>query len=195
VKLSDLTQFVVESIRLDGDRALVSGRLNDLKQVRDFDEKPLRSRGWLYTSGTDSPIGDLVRSTPGLDAVFECDANKVQGISEGASFPWIDGVWNARDVAKILDTSHHWARTEFTPVDAVGSKADGWFVTKKTDGPTSTEDIIKGGWDHEHCKLCTNNVGIGGDAFGYVDEDDYWICELCYNKYAKANDVAFLVEL
>ena len=109
--------------------------------------------------------------------------------------PWIDGVWNAQDVAKILDASHQWTRTEFTPVDAVGSKANGWFVTKKIDGPAPAENVIEGGWDHEHCKLCTSKIGVGGESFGYLDDDDYWICELCYSKYAKPKDVAFLVDL
>jgi hypothetical protein len=55
--------------------------------------------------------------------------------------------------------------------------------------------VVRGGWDHEHCELCRGKIGVGGAPVGYRDNDDQWLCESCYDHYAKQHDLSFLVEL
>jgi hypothetical protein len=122
----------------------------------------------------------------------------------------------------VLDKQWGWQHVRFQAVDAVAttyqakdvSMVDGrevqtWTKLQRADKHTSTEryapaaeqaslsggaqQVIPGGWDHEHCQLCRGHIDHGD--FGYRDQDELWMCESCYNKYVKSHDLSFIDEL
>jgi hypothetical protein len=53
--------------------------------------------------------------------------------------------------------------------------------------------IIKGGWDHEHCYLCRSRIGRAGARYGYYSKaDNDWLCGSCYRKFIARHDLRFL---
>lgn len=56
--------------------------------------------------------------------------------------------------------------------------------------PAGEDGIIKDGWDHEHCELCTAH--IEAETYGYLDLGGHWICEECYEKYVVNHDLSFV---
>jgi hypothetical protein len=90
-----------------------------------------------------------------------------------------------------------------------GREVQTWTKLQRADKHTSTEryapaaeqaslsggaqQVIPGGWDHEHCQLCRGHIDHGD--FGYRDQDELWMCESCYNKYVKSHDLSFIDEL
>lgn len=196
MELRDLTQFVIESIHVSGPRVRISGRVSDVGVFRGVGDDPQRARGSLYYSATCTPLGDLVRGgSEGFAAEFQSVDGPIRELEPGVSCAWIDFSWNARDVTKILDHSHRWDQVTFEPTDAVASFKGTWHVLRKRDAGEDAENIVKAGWDHEHCELCGRRIGVGGETAGFVDDDEYWLCERCYVKYAKPHDLAFLIDL
>ncbi|HKO05412.1 MAG TPA: hypothetical protein VJW51_11715 [Candidatus Acidoferrales bacterium] len=53
--------------------------------------------------------------------------------------------------------------------------------------------IVKAGWDHEHCEYCWKH--IEQPQWAYVNPDDDWVCESCFNKYVANHDLSFVDEL
>ena len=43
-----------------------------------------------------------------------------------------------------------------------------------------------------HCELCQSKIGRGGDAHGYVDRNDRWLCGRCYHDYAEPRSLGFV---
>jgi hypothetical protein len=90
-------------------------------------------------------------------------------------FPYLDGYWNASDVAMVLDGELAWKRITFQAKDAVefrDPKAPGHTVQEpvgQNDGLPEGATFLrikKDGWDHEHCKLCWEKIGHGGCEHG-----------------------------
>lgn len=140
----------------------------------------------------------------------------------GKTLYYLSPGWDARNVWMVLDEQWGWERVRFQAVDAVAenyesndvSIVDGrdvktWTKLQRADKRTSTEryapaaeqtslshgeqQVIPGGWDHEHCQLCRGHFDHGD--FGYRDGDELWMCESCYDKYAKPHDLSFVDEL
>lgn len=66
-----------------------------------------------------------------------------------------------------------WWREKYAARDSVWYTSGGGEVVKK------------GGWDHEHCQLCSDPISARDPArrWGYRNEDDDWLCEACYRLY------------
>lgn len=57
------------------------------------------------------------------------------------------------------------------------------------------EEVVAGGWDHEHCEICQKKIGCGGDSFGYLNPPDAWVCEKCYTSFVASRSLAFIGDL
>ena len=47
------------------------------------------------------------------------------------------------------------------------------------------EQIKPGGWDHEHCRICSAVISHKSETHwrGYRDAEDHWLCEGCYTLH------------
>jgi hypothetical protein len=91
--------------------------------------------------------------------------------------------WEPDQLDLVKNESIAWQREGFTPSDAV--KDSKGALRKYEEGKVADkEEIITGGWEHEHCRLCWQTISAheGQDNFGYTDGTD-WLCEACYGKY------------
>ena len=94
----------------------------------------------------------------------------------GATYPFMGGYWGER-ANLVYDSSREWQRVEFVPHDAIRYHPDG-----KT-------EVVEGGWDHEHCAICSQTISPYelNNACGYQDQDDSWVCQACYEQSVDRN--------
>ncbi len=122
----------------------------------------------------------------------QCD--ELATLSNGQSYPRLDGYWGER-AELVLDRSKKWEERTFTPVDAVAFTIDGGnLVRKVSDGPTAEGDVVKGGWDHEHCEICWATISRADNPTGIFAEPKHWICCDCYQRFVLPASLEFIVE-
>jgi hypothetical protein len=190
MELRDLPQFAIERVRDAETNPRLVGRLSHLRGVQE-------GRSWLYAAG-ESVIGDLedldtVTGTAVFWAPYWTPGSPAQ---PGAALPWLDGYWQVYHVSMIVDPTNTWRRAEFVASDAQYFELDGHRGWQKVgqgllDGAVPRE-VVRGGWDHEHCELCRAHIGAAGAPAGYVDVEERWLCEACYRRYAEPRDLSFL---
>jgi len=98
--LSGLPQFTVDEIRTAAGNPEVTliGRLSHLRGVRN-------TTAWLYRSARASMIGTITQVPAALNEPIEYHASDVALAPElrvGSVYPWIDGYWQAYQVAIVL---------------------------------------------------------------------------------------------
>lgn len=140
----------------------------------------------------------------------------------GKTLFYLSLYWQAFNIWMVLDADWGWQRVQFQKVDAIAERheshevsiVDGREVRKwvkleradrqghisryypaedHSDAAETPSQIIPHGWDHENCTLCNEHINAG--IFGYRDSDGRWMCEPCYEKYAKPHDLSFVDEL
>ncbi len=192
MQLDDLPHFVIDAVEEAESAPLLLGRFTTMAGVRE-------GRSWLY-DGDESLIGDvesLELST--RRATFSApDWTSASRAQPGVSLPWVDGYWQAYHLSMILDRANVWHRTTFTPSAAqyfLVQGHQGWQPTgqRLPEGATP-EEVVEGGWDHEHCELCMAKIGASGAPIGYRDTSNRWLCERCFQRYAEPRDLAFLLQ-
>lgn len=192
-RLVDLPHFQIKKILPvsdgHGDLRLI-GIFNHLSGVRE-------NRSWLYAPPP-SIIGDLVELVPEQkSAAFIASIwDSTPKIEVGMIFLWIDGNWNSNLIERILDTNKKWVRTKFEPSDAIAFTQNdmrGWGkATHPIPEGSKSLGIIPNGWDHEHCEICNRGIGAKGTEFGYVGDENFWLCPDCYEKYGANQDLSFM---
>jgi hypothetical protein len=78
--------------------------------------------------------------------------------------------------------SRAWALTPWRPADAWRPLNNPQMWTNRQPEDTAGWERIPGGWDHEHCRLCTERIFESGDpatSQAYTDGVD-WICPACH---------------
>jgi hypothetical protein len=191
MNLSELPRFTVEAVHDGSGEVRLSGRFSNLRGVR-------AGRSWLYVSTDGSLLGDLEAVDPTTGrAVFVTSGQALrEPVRIGASFPWVEGYWQAYQVAMIVEPAHPWVNTVFVPGPArhfTLAGAHGWQAADAPlpDGAVDL-GVRPGDWDHEHCEICEAKIGIGGAAAGFRDPDGHWLCEGCHASYAIPHDLSFL---
>ena len=97
-------------------------------------------------------------------------------------YPFLSGYWG--DMAELVfDNSIIWKRVKFKPHDSTRYHPDGRV------------EIVKGGWDHEHCQICKQTISTyeNDDHYGYANQDDNWLCDSCYHKYVLKKSLDFII--
>lgn len=46
--------------------------------------------------------------------------------------------------------------------------------------------------DHDHCSICWQTLGQGGQPDGYVSEEATWICFRCYESFVEPRSLDFI---
>ena len=191
--LPGLPQFTVDEVRLQGNRtAVVVGRFSHLRGVRN-------DGGYLYRRPGPSIAGELsaIPTAPGETVEFRtADLDLAPELRPGSVYPWVDHYWQPYHVDMVL--AGRWEPRRFAAKAARYFRLDGVTGWQPDGGPLpdGAEDLgaREAAWDHEHCELCGRHIGGLGDPHGYVDPDERWLCQACYERYAVPRDVSFAAE-
>ena len=190
--LTGLPTFTFASVRFtSGDReATITGRLSGLSGVRNLGGTLYRPDGRSIVGNVEAPIRleeDVELVTP--------DVDRLDDLSRGNAYPWIDYAWNAYHADLIL--YGEWSPRTFVASPAERFKVGnvlGWQpLGMKLPAGAVSLGLSEGAWDHEHCLICNAHIGARGDASAYSDVDDHWLCKECYAEYVIARDISFLL--
>lgn len=126
------------------------------------------------------------------------DPNLVAGKTY-PSTPWA----MRNEVLVAISPASEWTRKKFVAFDAYRRISDpGMWAPLMDDGTGSIlgpfdpgkHEIIRGGWDHEHCCVCLAHIDDDHNPWGYISVDDGWLCEACHKKYIVERSLDFLEE-
>ena len=122
------------------------------------------------------------------------DRADLAALHAGESCPFFDAYYGD-SVALVLDDRITWTRARFEPYDAILSPAPPggtWSVALRGEAPPGAV-VEPGGWEHEHCDICMEKIGTGGQPEGYVTADDVWICLRCHEAHVVPRSIGFVV--
>jgi hypothetical protein len=112
-RLAVLPQFQIRSIRPATEKALVTGVFSRVEGIAVDD------RGWLFVSESESSIADIVTLQGQLAGLDVPNWSMTEHVRIGATLPWLDSRWQARDLAFLLDSAKEWQRVKYHATDAV----------------------------------------------------------------------------
>jgi hypothetical protein len=46
--------------------------------------------------------------------------------------------------------------------------------------------------DHDHCAICSQTLGLGGQPDGYMSKNDIWVCCRCYEEFICKRSLEFI---
>jgi hypothetical protein len=154
-----------------------------------FDNMPTPpfSPASLFSQGEQKAILKLhaMVARSGDQVTFETYDPDASTLPAGSVYDYI-ALWSPDQLRLAQDRSRVWTIKQFQAQDAVAFKIEGGtaFGRRQTNVPVAPgEKIVRGGWDHEHCELCWQNISPDGDQrMGYTDGSN-WICEACHAEY------------
>jgi hypothetical protein len=113
-RLDALPRFHVRTVApRTAETMLVSGSFTRSEHIS------LDDRGWLFVSETESTIADVVTVDSAGARLDVPNWSMTRHVHEDAVLPWLDGRWQARDVAFMLDATRQWRRVKYEATDAV----------------------------------------------------------------------------
>jgi hypothetical protein len=119
-------------------------------------------------------------------------ADEVDHVQGHHTWAVLDGYWGMR-AELVIDRNRRWRRLMFESRDAVEQSTPGGRILRPSGKAEALgENVLKGGWDHEHCAICWDKIGHGGEPDGYVDETGEWVCAGCYTHYVSPGSLAFI---
>lgn len=188
--LEALHRFVIDSREDLGAETVLHGHFPDGEGVRE-------GVSFLWLTPERAIPGRLHDLDPDRwTARFSAEAPESDLAPPGTTLPWMSGYWNPHHVRMIARGD--WEERTFVPRDAVEFDLQGvrGVAPSEAGVPRNAEvkGSVPGGWDHEHCEICTTKIGAGGAATGYVDPEDHWICEYCFRRYAEPRTLRFMRE-
>ena len=200
VTLARLAHFTIQFVRRAANKTVeLQGVFNHLTGVR-LSEDTDRTVGFLYVSREDSIY--LLRKE------FNADSKtatlvvwpSAKSLRAGESLPYVDYYWSPKEVAFALESARCWKKVIFEAEDSVryrDPQVPGWWkshvATRPVSEGASEVQIVKDGWDHEHCYFCKSRIGRAGARYGYYSKaDNDWLCSSCYKKFVARHDLRFL---
>jgi hypothetical protein len=200
VTLGKLAHFTVQSVRRAANKMVeLQGVFTHLIGVR-LSEDTDRTVGFLYLSRK-KPIYLLKKKfDPDSRTATLIAWPSAKSLRPGKSLPYVDYYWGPKEVAFALESARAWKKVMFKAEDSVrygDPQVPGWWKSHVATHPVSEGasgvQIIKKGWDHEHCYLCKSRIGRAGGRFGYYSKaDNDWLCVSCYKKFIARHDLRFL---
>jgi hypothetical protein len=131
------------------------------------------------------------------------DLNLVEGVLAHPESEVLDGYWGER-AELVLDETSSWIKARFQPTDAVRTHGPGGVLLRPDDSSppatgeanagseTSAAEVVPDGWDHEHCAICWEKIGAGGQVDGYVNPERAWVCVRCYLDFVEPRSLNFV---
>lgn len=94
--------------------------------------------------------------------------------------------WQPYQLEVAQDTNRTWRKQTFESKDMLARVGDGChFGHQVVEGEPLEGELVKGGWDHEHCLLCWKKISPNKEEElneGYTDGKE-WLCQACYELY------------
>jgi hypothetical protein len=116
-------------------------------------------------------------------------------IQVGTVVPWLPESWQFFHVNMILARDRE--RRVFVPSDAQHFQVGDVHGWTKVGAPLAADHvpthIEKDGWDHEECRIFSAHIGRGGSPQGYVNQNNWWLCRNCYERYGRDSDLGFIL--
>jgi len=130
------------------------------------------------------------------------DRNQLNAIQATPEWEILDGYWGER-AEIVLDATRRWDKVPFQPRDAIrihgvtDTDEDSPTRAREFSGAESADDtrcaeVVEGSWDHEHCVICSETLGTGGQSDGYVSSQQTWVCERCYIDFVMRRSLDFI---
>jgi len=107
-------------------------------------------------------------------AVMSIAATDTSKLVYGRAYPYLDAYWGER-AELVYDQSRIWLRREFHPRDAIRG-----------------DELIHGGWEHEHCSICWEKIAEYAQPLGWCDQNHHWLCEACHEQYVVPKSIDFI---
>ena len=189
--LARLNHFTVQTIERDSERILLSGTLSKPGQPSQGDYMN------LFLSMDEQVTGRLVILNPGArSAVLSVPSNDYNTpVPAGVALPIFDR-YRLECVKLVLDSASQWTRRKFSSRDAFEqpSPTGGrmWRAVESGDVERADGEIVRDGWDHEHCALCWEKIGVGGQPEAYFNSSGEWFCVSCYERHVLKQDLSFV---
>jgi hypothetical protein len=119
----------------------------------------------------------------------------------GIALAQLSSYWRPHQIWMIEEGPAGWTEQVFSASDAVedhviGTDGQSWRRLRKAPSvllPDSSNRIVPGGWDHEHCSVCNTHVDPN-DRFFYSPNHNEYLCVSCYEKYVPEHDISFALE-
>lgn len=116
---------------------------------------------------------------------FETYGNDSSPLVAGSAYSFI--IWWRPDQLEIAQSSSQlWHKQLFAPQDMVLIVIPGGQLGRQVieEESVSEDGLVRGGWDHEHCFLCWENISAHetGPNDGYTNGKE-WLCATCYMTY------------
>jgi hypothetical protein len=189
-RLEILPLFQIRAISLGPQTALVTGTFSRAEGIA------IDHRGWLFVSESESSIADIVTlegKAAGLDIP---NWSMTDHLHEGATLPWLDSRWQARDLAFLLDRTKEWQRVKYKATDAVvlakkvlRCEQCGWtgdsgaelLVCPKCSGDLKETEIFG---NHEATFPLDSDARLVETRSGLWDHDHCLICDVAIGRDA-----------
>ena|SRR5271166_433150 len=120
------------------------------------------------------------------------DAPAIAALTPGSEWNVLHFYWG-RMAEIVLGSRRTWQCEQFKSSDALlFDERDSLLMKKADSAETDTGKLVEGGWNHEHCAICCQKIGSGGQPSGYVSDDENWVCESCYDTFVKRRSLDFI---
>jgi hypothetical protein len=109
----------------------------------------------------------------------------------GETYAFFDGYWGER-VDIVLGEPRRFGLAHFVPYEVRRGAEGAWTPD---DGVTHSDvraEIARGDPDHEHCAICSQKSGHGGDPSAHVSDRGEWVCDACYEGFVLPRSIGFV---
>ncbi len=190
--LARLNQFTVQTIERDGEHVLLFGTLNKPGQPSQGDHMSLFLTLDKQVDGQLVALNPDTRSATLRVPSIDYDPS----IAAGAALPICD-TFCLQNIKLVLDSPSRWTCRTFQSRDAFEQPGPSggrmWRAIEPGDADRTDGKIVPGGWDHEHCALCCERIGGGGQLDGYFNSSsNEWLCARCYKRYVQKQNLSFV---
>src|ERR1700722_1812189 len=192
ITLAEFGQFTIRQVAQHADHAVVSGEIT----------KPGRfscgQQIMMFVRLYDELFAIVIELNPDArTAALRVNSKTLHpALISGATLPICDSNWMGK-LHLVLDSAICWTRVEYIARDSFSQPSESgarmWRLAIPTDKERTDGEIVPGGWDHEHCEICWQKIGSGGDREGYVTGAEEWVCVACYFNFIEPRDLRFVM--
>jgi len=188
--LEDAPKFFITMVQRDNNYIKYFGKIDKEFPIK-TDWIAYLIDGSKFIAGTFTEV-----NSENFSATFQTE-DKINLLTENKQYPALDCYWGDR-ARLVLDEKRKWQKIYFKSTDADKFKLNGAIGLQQVGNelPDGAERIglVKEGWDHEHCYICWQTISETevNNEFGFVDENNNWVCQECYSEFIEKKSLGFI---